>query len=184
MNAIFENVAELNKVAFAQASKATEFAAQTLEQYAAFGVAQFKAQISETKADLAAAAAIREIQDLANLRAKFDSKIEAAGKSARELYDLSAQKQAEASKLFEDSQAELSQAFVAFVDKTAKSVPSAGQFGGEAFAQGMKNAFAAQQAAQENFTKFAQETFSKVKTQTEEFVQTAKAAVPAAKAKK
>jgi Phasin protein len=177
MNAIFDNVAELNQVAYKQFAKAGELASTAVEQYAQWGLSQFKAQIEETKANFAAVSAIKDIQDLAGLRSKFDSKVEQATTQARELFDAASKSQAQTVQFFETANTEFHQALVAFVDKSAKTAPA----GSEAFVQGLKNALVAKQTATESISKFATDAAAKLQEQAQQFGSVAKAA---AKAKK
>lgn len=121
---VFEQVAELNRAYLANVLKGVDAAVAYSTKASAFGVKAANEFAASTAADLHALAAVKAPQDLVPLRAKqLEEKADWATTTGRQALDLISSAQTEALQFAEAQAAEAAKAFVANVDKLAKSAP-------------------------------------------------------------
>jgi len=121
---MFEQVAEMNRAYLANVLKGVDAAVAYSSKASAFGVKAANEFAASTAADLHALAAVKAPQDLVPLRAKqLEEKADWATTTGRQALDLISSAQTEAMQFAEAQAAEAAKAFVANVDKLAKSAP-------------------------------------------------------------
>lgn len=121
---MFEQVAEMNRAYLANVLKGVDAAVAYSTKASAFGVKAANEFVASTAADLHALAAVKAPQDLVPLRAKqLEEKADWATTTGRQALDLISSAQTEALQFAEAQAAEAAKAFVANVDKLAKSAP-------------------------------------------------------------
>ncbi len=121
---MFEQVAEMNRAYLANVLKGVDAAVAYSTKASAFGVKAANEFAASTAADLHALAAVKAPQDLVPLRAKqLEEKADWATTTGRQALDLISSAQTEAMQFAEAQAAEAAKAFVANVDKLAKSAP-------------------------------------------------------------
>ena len=121
---MFEQVAEMNRAYLANVLKGVDAAVAYSTKASAFGVKAANEFAASTAADLHALAAVKAPQDLVPLRAKqMEEKADWATTTGRQALDLISSAQTEAMQYAEAQAADAAKAFVANVDKLAKSAP-------------------------------------------------------------
>lgn len=121
---MFEQVAEMNRAYLANVLKGVDAAVAYSTKASAFGVKAANEFAASTAADLHALAAVKAPQDLVPLRAKqLEEKADWATTTGRQALDLISSAQTEAMQFAEAQAADAAKAFVANVDKLAKSAP-------------------------------------------------------------
>jgi len=121
---MFEQVAEMNRAYLANVLKGVDAAVAYSTKASAFGVKAANEFAASTAADLHALAAVKAPQDLVPLRAKqMEEKADWATTTGRQALDLISSAQTEAMQFAEAQAADAAKAFVANVDKLAKSAP-------------------------------------------------------------
>ena len=145
-----EQFAELNKVNVANATRLAAMSIENAEKL-------FKLNLNETKAAFAqgvegapAAAAVKDVQELFALRAKFaETGVQTAMSYSRTLYDLASEAQAGYSSIAEEAWANYTKGVATIVDKATKSAPA----GSDVAVNALKSTFAASTAAFDQFQK-------------------------------
>lgn len=145
-----EQFAELNKVNVANATRLAAMSIENAEKL-------FKLNLNATKIALAqgvesaqAAAAVKDVQELFALRAKFaESGVQSALSYSRTLYDLASEAQAGYSSIAEEAWANYTKGVATIVDKATKSAPA----GSDVAVNALKSTFAASTAAFDQFQK-------------------------------
>ena len=121
---MFEQVAEMNRAYMANVLKGVDAAVAYSTKASAFGVKAANEFAASSAADLHAIAAVKAPQDLVPLRAKqLEEKADWATTTSRQALDLISSAQTEAMQFAEAQAADAAKAFVANVDKLAKSAP-------------------------------------------------------------
>jgi hypothetical protein len=121
---MFEQVAEMNRAYLANVLKGVDAAVAYSTKASAFGVKAANEFAASTAADLHAIAAVKAPQDLVPLRAKqLEEKADWATTTSRQAFEMISAAQTEAMQFAEAQAAEAAKAFVANVDKLAKSAP-------------------------------------------------------------
>lgn len=121
---MFEQVAEMNRAYLANVLKGVDAAVAYSTKASAFSVKAANEFAASTAADLHALAAVKAPQDLVPLRAKqMEEKADWATTTGRQALDLISSAQTEAMQFAEAQAADAAKAFVANVDKLAKSAP-------------------------------------------------------------
>ena len=121
---MFEQVAEMNRAYMANVLKGVDAAVAYSTKASAFGVKAANEFAASSAADLHAIAAVKAPQDLVPLRAKqLEEKADWATTTSRQALDLISSAQTEAMQFAEAQAADAAKAFVANIDKLAKSAP-------------------------------------------------------------
>ena len=152
-----EQFAEFNKTNVAQATKFAALSLENAEKLVKFNLAATKAAIAQSVEGATAAAAVKDVQDLLALRAKYaETGVETATAYTRSLYEISSQAQAQFTALAEEAWATYTKDTAAWVEKASKSAPA----GSESAVNAFKSTFAASTAAFDQFQKATKQVVS------------------------
>jgi hypothetical protein len=177
---MFEQVAEMNRAYMANVLKGVDAAVAYSTKASAFGVKAANDFAASTAADLHAIAAVKAPQDIVPLRAKqMEEKADWATSTSRQAFEMISSAQTEAMQFAEAQAADAAKAFVANVDKLAKSAPQ-GMPGAEYAMSAMKAGVESSMAAFETVAKATKEGVEYAGTQVKA---AAAKATPAAKRK-
>lgn len=154
---MFEQVAEMNRAYLANVLKGVDAAVAYSTKASAFGVQAANEFAASAAADLHAIAAVKAPQDIVPLRAKqMEEKADWATATSRQAFDMISSAQTEAMHFAEAQAADAAKAFVANVDKLAKSAPQ-GMPGAEYAMSAMKAGVETSMAAFETVAKATKE---------------------------
>ena len=150
MHSATEQFADFNKANVAQATKLASLALESAEKFLKLNLNAAKVVLRNSVENASAAAAVKDVQDLMALRAKYaESGVQTAMSYSRTLYDLASEAQAEYSSMAEELWSNYTKGVAAFVDKASKSAPA----GSDAAVNAFKSSFAASTAAFDQFQK-------------------------------
>lgn len=140
------NVEALLSVASAQFS--------AIEKLAALNSSALKGAFEDAIANARALAGAKDVQDLVSLQATFaQPAIDKAISYSKSVYEVTAQANAELSKLAEKRVAEWNETFASFLDQAVKNAPA----GSDVAVTAVKQMIAAANSAYDNFTKAAKQ---------------------------
>ena len=152
-----EQFADFNKVNVAQATKLAALAMENAEKFVNLNMNAAKIVLAKGVEGVTAAAAVKDVQDLLALRAKYaESGVETATAYTRSLYEISSQAQAQFTALAEEVWATYTKDTAAWVEKASKSAPA----GSESAVNAFKSTFAASTAAFDQFQKATKQVVS------------------------
>jgi phasin family protein len=152
-----QDLAEINKVNVAQATKFAALSLENAEKIVKFQLGTAKSVFAQSVESAQAVAGIRDVQDLVALRTKLaESQVQSAMGYSRHLYELATAAQAEYSALAEESFGIYTKGVAALVDKAAKSAPAGSDVAVNAF----KSTLAATTAAFDQFQKASKQVAS------------------------
>ena len=152
-----EQFADFNKVNVAQATKLAALAMENAEKFVNLNMNAAKIVLAKGVEGATAAAAVKDVQDLLALRAKYaESGVETATAYTRSLYEISSQAQAQFTALAEEAWATYTKDTAAWVEKASKSAPA----GTEPAVNAFKSTFAASTAAFDQFQKATKQVVS------------------------
>jgi phasin family protein len=152
-----ENLADLNKVNVAQASKLTAIALDNAEKLVKLNVNASRAILARSVESASAIAAVKDMQDLFALRSTFaESGVETATTYVRSLYEISAEAQAQFTALTEEAWSTYTKDLAGWVEKAGRSAPA----GSEAAVNAFKSTFAASTAAFDQLQKATKQVVS------------------------
>ena len=145
-----EQFSELNKANVAQASKFAAVAIGNAEKLFTLNLNAAKAAIAHSIEGAQAMVGVKDVQELAVVRAKFaEVGVQAALGYSRTLYELASEAQAEYSALSEEAWAAYTKGVASWVDKATKSAPA----GSDVAVNAIKSTVAATTAAFDQFQK-------------------------------
>jgi phasin family protein len=145
-----EQFADFNKVNVAQATKLAALAMQNAEKLVNLNMNAAKVVLAKGVESAAAAASVKDVEDLMALRAKYaETGVEAATAYTRSLYEISSQAQAQFTALAEEAWSTYTKDTAAWVEQASKSAPA----GSDAAVNAFKSTFAASTAAFDQFQK-------------------------------
>ena len=152
-----EQFADFNKVNVAQATKLAALAMENAEKLVNLNMNAAKIVLAKGVEGATAAAAVKDVQDLMALRAKYaETGVETATAYTRSLYEISSQAQAQFTALAEEAWATYTKDTAAWVEKASKSAPA----GSEQAVNAFKSTFAASTAAFDQFQKATKQVVS------------------------
>ena len=152
-----EQFADFNKVNVAQATKLAALAMENAEKLVNLNMNAAKIVLAKGVEGATAAAAVKDVQDLMALRAKYaETGVEAATAYTRSLYEISSQAQAQFTALAEEVWSTYTKDTAAWVEKASKSAPA----GSDAAVNAFKSTFAASTAAFDQFQKATKQVVS------------------------
>jgi phasin family protein len=152
-----EQFADFNKVNVAQATKLAALAMENAEKFVTLNMNAAKIVLAKGVEGATAAVAVKDVQDLLALRAKYaESGVETATAYTRSLYEISSQAQAQFTALAEEAWATYTKDTAAWVEKASKSAPA----GSEPAVNAFKSTFAASTAAFDQFQKATKQVVS------------------------
>ncbi|MBN8479713.1 MAG: phasin family protein [Burkholderiales bacterium] len=145
-----EQFAELNKVNVANATRLAAMSIENAEKLFKLNLNATKAAFAQGVEGAQAAAAVKDVQELFALRAKFaETGVQTAMSYSRTLYDLASEAQAGYSSIAEEAWANYTKGVATIVDKATKSAPA----GSDVAVNALKSTFAASTAAFDQFQK-------------------------------
>ena len=145
-----EQFADFNKVNVAQATKLASVAMENAEKLMTLNMNAAKVVLAKGVEGATAAAAVKDVQDLLALRAKYaETGVETATAYTRSLYEISSQAQAQFTALAEEMWSTYTKDTAAWVEKASKAAPA----GSESAVNAFKSTFAASTAAFDQFQK-------------------------------
>ena len=143
-----EQIAELNKVGVANATRLAALSIDSAEKLFKLNVTAAKAAFANGVESAQAAAGVKDVQELMALRAQVaQSNVQAAVGYGRTLYALASEAQGNYTALAEDAWNTYSKNVAAIVDKASKNAPA----GSDAAINAFKSTFAASTAAFDHF---------------------------------
>ena len=152
-----EQFADFNKVNVAQATKLAALAMQNAEKLVNLNMNAAKVVLAKGVESAAAAASVKDVEDLMALRAKYaETGVEAATAYTRSLYEISSQAQAQFTALAEEAWSTYTKDTAAWVEQASKSAPA----GSDAAVNAFKSTFAASTAAFDQFQKATKQVVS------------------------
>ena len=152
-----EQFADFNKVNVAQATKLAAMAMENAEKLVNLKLNAAKIVLAKGVENAAAAASVKDVQDMMALRAKFaETGVETATAYTRSLYEISSQAQAQFTALAEEVWSTYTKDTAAWVEKASKSAPA----GSDAAVNAFKSTFAASTAAFDQFQKATKQVVS------------------------
>lgn len=152
-----EQIAEINKTNVAQATKFAALSLEAAEKFTKFNLGAAKLAFAQSVESAQAFAAVKDVQDLLALRAKFaEAGVQSAVGYSRNLYELATEAQAGYSALAEESLGVYQKGVAEWVDKASKSAPAGSDMAVNAF----KSTFAATTAAFDQFQKASKQVAS------------------------
>jgi phasin family protein len=151
-----EQFADFNKVNVAQATKLAALAMENAEKLVNLNMNAAKIVLAKGVEGAAAAASVKDVQDLMALRAKYaESGVETATAYTRSLYEISSRAQAQFTALAEEGST-YTKDTAAWVEQASKSAPA----GSDAAVNAFKSTFAASTAAFDQFQKATKQVVS------------------------
>jgi len=145
-----EQFADFGKVNYANAVKLAALSIENAEKMVKLNLSVAKAALAQGVENAQAAASVKDVQELLELRAKFtESGVQVATGYSRTLYELASEAQAGYTALAEEAWSTYTKSVAAIVDKASKSAPAGSDAGFNAF----KQTFAASTAAFDQFQK-------------------------------
>jgi len=145
-----EQFADFGKVNYANAVKLAALSIENAEKMVKLNLSVAKAALAQGVENAQAAASVKDVQELLELRAKFtESGVQVATGYSRTLYELASEAQASYTALAEEAWSTYTKSVAAIVDKASKSAPAGSDAGFNAF----KQTFAASTAAFDQFQK-------------------------------
>jgi len=152
-----EQFADFNKVNVAQATKLASVAMENAEKLMTLNMNAAKVVLAKGVEGATAAAAVKDVQDLLALRAKYaETGVETATAYTRSLYEISSQAQAQFTALAEEMWSTYTKDTAAWVEKASKAAPA----GSESAVNAFKSTFAASTAAFDQFQKATKQVAS------------------------
>jgi len=152
-----EQFADFSKANVAQATKLATLAMENAENLVTLNLNAAKVVLAKGAESAAAAAAVKDVQDLMALRTKYaETGVETATAYTRSLYEISSQAQAQFTALAEEAWASYTKDTAAWVEKASKSAPA----GSEPAVNAFKSTFAASTAAFDQFQKATKQVVS------------------------
>ena len=152
-----EQFADFNKVNVAQATKIAALAMENTEKLLTLNLNAAKVVLAKGVENANAVAAVKDVQDLLALRAKYaETGVETATAYTRSLYEISSQAQAQFQALAEDVWSTYTKDTAAWVEKASKNAPA----GSESAVNAFKTTFAASTAAFDQFQKATKQVVS------------------------
>ena len=152
-----EQFADFNKVNVAQATKLASVAMENAEKLMTLNMNAAKVVLAKGVEGATAAAAVKDVQDLLTLRAKYaETGVETATAYTRSLYEISSQAQAQFTALAEEAWATYTKDTAAWVEKATKNAPA----GSETAVNAFKSTFAASTAAFDQIQKATKQVVS------------------------
>lgn len=145
-----EQFAALNQAGVANAIKLASLSIENAEKLAQLNISAARAAVAQAVESAKAAAAVKDVQELLALRAKFaEAGVQSATGYSRNLYELSSEAQAGLSALAEESWASYTKGVASWVENASKAAPA----GSDAAVNALKSTFAASTAAFDQFQK-------------------------------
>jgi len=145
-----EQFADIGKVNYANVVRLASLSLENTEKIVKLNLTAARAALVQGVESAQAVASVKDVQELAALRAKFtEAGVQAATGYSKTLYELAAEAQAEYTAFAEEAWASYTKGVAAFVDKASKSAPAGSDAGFNAF----KSTFAASTAAFDQFQK-------------------------------
>ena len=152
-----EQFADFNKVNVAQATKIAALAMENAEKLVTLNLNAAKVVLAKGVEGANAVAAVKDVQDLLALRAKYaETGVETATAYTRSLYEISSQAQAQFTALAEEVWSTYTKDTAAWVEKASKAAPA----GSETAVNAFKSTFAASTAAFDQFQKATKQVAS------------------------
>jgi len=152
-----EQFADFNKVNVEQATKLAALAMENAEKLVTLNMNAAKVVLAKGVEGATAAAAVKDVQDLLALRAKYaETGVETATAYTRSLYEISSQAQAQFTALAEEAWATYTKDTAAWVEKASKNAPA----GSESAVNAFKTTFAASTAAFDQFHRATKQVVS------------------------
>jgi len=152
-----EQIAEINKVNLAQATKLAALSLENAEKLVRFNLGAAKAAFAQSVEGAQAVASVKDVQDLIALRTKIaEAQVQTAVGYSRQLYELATEAQAGYSALAEEAFGVYTRGVASFVDSAAKSAPAGSDVAVNAF----KSTMAATTAAFDQFQKASKQVVS------------------------
>jgi phasin family protein len=152
-----EQFAEINKTNVAQATKFAAISLENAEKFVKFNLGAAKTVFAQSVENAQAVAAVKDVQDLIELRTKFaEAGVQTAVGYSRHLYELATEAQAEYSALAEEAFGVYSKGITQWVDTASKSAPAGSDVAVNAF----KSTIAATAAAFDQFQKASKQVAS------------------------
>ena len=145
-----EQFAVLNQAVVSNAIKLASLSIENTEKLVQLNINAAKAAVAQAVEGARAAAAVKDVQELLALRAKFtEAGVQNATGYSRNLYELSSEAQAGLSALAEESWASYTKGVASWVEKASKAAPA----GSDVAVNALKSTFAASTAAFDQFQK-------------------------------
>ncbi len=152
-----EQFAEISKANVAQATKLAALAMENAEKITKLNINTAKAALAQSLEGASAAAAVRDVQDLLALRAKYaESGVAAAVGYSKTLYQFASEAQSQYAVLAEETWNAYTKGIALWVEKAAKSAPAGSDVGFNA----LKSTVAATTAAFDQFQKATKQVVS------------------------
>ena len=152
-----EQFAELKKANVAQATKIAALALANTEKLLALNLNTAKAALAQGVEGASAAVAIKDVQQLLALPAKYaESNVQSALGYSRSLYELASEAQAQYAAAAEEVWASYTKGMASWVEQASKSAPA----GSDAAVNAFKSTFAASTAAFDQFQKATKQVVS------------------------
>ena len=152
-----EQFAEFNKTNVAQATRFAAISLENAEKFVKFNLGAAKTVFAQSVESAQAVAAVKDVQDLIELRTKFaEAGVQTAVGYSRHLYELATEAQAEYSALAEEAFGVYSKGITQWVDNASKSAPAGSDVAVNAF----KSTIAATAAAFDQFQKASKQVAS------------------------
>ncbi len=152
-----EQFAELNKANVEQATKLAAVALQNVEKLFQANLDAAKFALSQGVESAAAVAAVKDIQELSAVRAKYaENGLQGALGYSRSLYEIASETQAQYTALAEDAFASYTKGLASWVDKAGENAPAGSDVAVNAF----KSTVAATTAAFDQFQKATKQVVS------------------------
>ena len=145
-----EQFAALNQAGVSNAIKLASLSIENTEKLVQLNLNAARIAVAQAVESAKAAAAVRDVQELLALRAKFtEAGVQSATGYSRNLYELSSEAQAGFSALAEESWASYTKGVASWVEKASKAAPA----GSDVAVNALKSTFAASTAAFDQFQK-------------------------------
>jgi phasin family protein len=157
IHAATEQFADFNKANVAQAQKIAALALENAEKFLKLNLNAAKVVLANGAESAAAAASVKDVQDLMALRAKYaETGVQTATAYTKSLYEISSEAQAQFTALAEQAWSTYTKDAAAWVEKASKSAP----VGSDAAVNAFKSTFAASTAAFDQFQKATKQVVS------------------------
>lgn len=145
-----EQFAALNQAGVSNAIKLASLSIENAEKLVQLNINAAKTAVAHAVASAKAAAAVKDVQELLALRAKFaEAGVQSATGYSRNLYELSSEAQAGFSAFAEESWASYTKGVASWVENASKAAPA----GSDVAVNALKSTFAASTAAFDQFQK-------------------------------
>jgi phasin family protein len=152
-----EQFADFSKVNVAQAAKIASVALENTERLVTLNMNAVKLVLATGVEGANAVAAVKDVQDLLTLRAKYaETGVETATAYTRSLYEISSQAQAQFTALAEEVWSNYTKDTAAWVEKATKNAPA----GSETAVNAFKSTLAASTAAFDQIQKATKQVVS------------------------